>query len=306
MDISFTYPLVLLALIVPLLLLAWVWRRAARRVALPFDHGGGRKGRRWWVLISFVESLAPLTLAVVIVILAGPQQFSEPKTKKRLTNIEFCVDVSGSMQASFGSGSRYDASMEAINEFIDYRDGDAFGLTIFGHNVLHWIPLTNDVSAFRCAPPFLRPENLPPWFNGTMIGKGLRACQDVLTSREDGDRMIILISDGFSSDLMNGQDERIAASLRDDGIVVYAVHVASGGIPGEVITITSRTGGEVFAPGDTEGLKSVFQRIDAMQETRLEKTNVESMDNFVPWSTTALGMLGVLVLGLFGLRYTPW
>ena len=39
-TMSFAYPLVLLLLVVPLLLLGWVWRRTGGRVALPFDHGG--------------------------------------------------------------------------------------------------------------------------------------------------------------------------------------------------------------------------------------------------------------------------
>ena len=94
-----------------------------------------------------------LILATIIVLLAGPQQFSAPKTKRVLTNIEFCVDVSSSMITPLGDGTRYDASMKAIDHFLDIRKGDAFGLTFFGNNVLHWVPLTGDPSAIRCAPP---------------------------------------------------------------------------------------------------------------------------------------------------------
>src|SRR6185503_6249203 len=117
--------------------------------------------------LRMFESLPALILAVVILILAGPQAWSEPRTKRALTNIEFCVDVSGSMMAKFGEGDRYDASMAAINSFLDFRKGDAFGLTFFGNNVLHWVPLTTDPSAIKCAPPYMRPENAPPGFGGT-------------------------------------------------------------------------------------------------------------------------------------------
>jgi Ca-activated chloride channel family protein len=118
-----------------------------------------------------------LILAVVIVLLAGPQQLSAPRTKRVLTNIEFCVDVSSSMRTPLGDGSRYDSSMKAIDSFLDIRKGDAFGLTFFGNNVLHWVPLTSDPSAIRCAPPFMKPENVPIWMGGTMIGKALLACK---------------------------------------------------------------------------------------------------------------------------------
>ncbi len=42
---SFAYPAVLVLLVVPVALIAWVWRRTSGRVALPFDHGGQSSGR---------------------------------------------------------------------------------------------------------------------------------------------------------------------------------------------------------------------------------------------------------------------
>jgi Ca-activated chloride channel family protein len=245
-------------------------------------------------------------LGAVIVVLAGPQQLSEPKTKRVLTNIEFCVDISGSMTAPFGDGSRYDGSMEAINKFLDYRTGDAFGLTFFGNSVLHWVPLTTDPSAVRCAPPFMKPEIAPPWFGGTEIGKALLACKKVLTSREEGDRMILLVSDGDSFDLYNGNDLAVAKELKDANIVLYEVHVSDTPIPDQIVNMTRLTGGEAFSPGDPDTLKTVFERIDRMQQTRLEKTAAETMDHFFPYCVAALVVLATQALTLFGLRYTPW
>ena len=173
--IPFRHPWVLLALLVPIGLLLFIWAGKGRRVILPFDHTNERRGRALSGTLRVAESFPAITLALVVGILAGPQRWDEPQAKKVLTNIEFCVDVSGSMTASFGAGNRYDASMVAINEFLDYREGDAFGLTFFGNSVLHWVPLTTDVSAVRCAPPFMRPSKIPYWFGGTEIGKALRA-----------------------------------------------------------------------------------------------------------------------------------
>ena len=296
----------LFLLIVPALLLVWVWRRNGGWVALPFDHGGSPRGSWLASAINIAESLPSLGLSVAILILAGPQKWDEPRSKRVLTNIEFCVDVSGSMTASFEEGTRYDASMEAINEFLDYREGDAFGLTFFGNSVLHWVPLTTDISAFRCAPPFMKPGNIPPWFGGTEIGKALLACRRILVGREEGDRMIILVSDGYSSDLGGGRDEEIARQLSSEGISVYAVHIAESEPPDQIVNITSYTGGDVFNPGDRDGLARVFKRIDEMQETRVEKVRAESIDDYTPWCQLGLGILGVLSLALFGARYTPW
>ncbi|MEO2093002.1 MAG: vWA domain-containing protein, partial [bacterium] len=302
----FRHPVVLLALIAPALLLLWIWNKKGRGLVLPFDHSGERRGRFIHFATGCAESLLPLLLALVIVLLAGPQRWAEPQTKKVLTNIEFCVDVSGSMTASFGAGTRYDASMQAINEFLDYREGDAFGLTFFGNSVLHWVPLTSDVSAFRCAPPFMRPEIIPPWFGGTEIGKALLACRQVLIAREEGDRMILLVSDGQSWDLGGGRGEEIAAKLVADGITVYAVHIASSAPQDEIIDITAVTGGRVFSPGDVNGLDAVFKRIDEMQLTRIEKIASEAIDDYAPWVLASLLLLSASLLVSFGLRYTPW
>ena len=210
------------------------------------------------------------------------------------------------MMAKFGEGTRYDASMVAIDDFLDFRKGDAFGLTFFGNSVLHWVPLTSDVSAIRCSPPFMKPEVVPRWFGGTEIGKALLACKEVLTSREEGDRMIVLVSDGYSFDLGGGNDLSIAKKLKNSNIAVYAIHIGGDQIPAPIVNITSLTGGEVFNPGDPKSMKMVFQRIDEMQETRLEKTAAETMDDFFPFCVAGLSLLGTCVLTGFGLRFTPW
>lgn len=303
---SFAHPWVLALLVIPLALLAWVWRREGRRIVLPFDHGAPTTGRGWRVILNAAESLPALILGVVVVILAGPQQLSEPRTKRVMTNIEFCVDVSGSMTAPFGDGSRYDASLKAIDDFLEVRKGDAYGLTFFGNSVLHWVPLTSDTSAIRCSPPFMRPENIPYWFGGTEIAKALKACEELLVRRPEGDRMIVLVSDGFSFDLVNGNDEAIARDLKTHNIVVYAIHTADTAIPDPIVNVTALTGGQAFAAGDPDSLRAVYQRIDEMQPTRVEKTAAETMDDFAPYCLAGLSLLGTSLLALFGLRYTPW
>jgi Ca-activated chloride channel family protein len=133
---QFAYPAVLFALAVPVLLLAWVWANRwllpTRRVVLPLDRARARGGWILWTLVTLAESLPPLLLAVAVCVLAGPQRNGPPQQKRSLTNIQIAVDVSGSMTAQFGEGTRYDASMKAIDTFLDYRKGDAFGLTFFG------------------------------------------------------------------------------------------------------------------------------------------------------------------------------
>ncbi len=300
----------LLLLALPVLHLWWVWNRRGRRVTLPFDspRDAMARGRGWFVrgLLLLGESLPALLLAVAVLLLAQPQDRAAPKLKRALTNIQFCVDVSGSMSAKFGSGNRYDAAMRAINDFLDYRTGDSFGLTFFGNNFLHWVPLTSDPSAFRCAAPFMGPENSPPGFGGTAIGRAVLACRDVLVSRSEGDRMIILITDGDSPDIMGGADLEIAKKLKRDGIVLFAVNIQESEARGELVNIARLSGGEVFNPGDTQALKGVFERIDKMSKAKLEQGTSETVDWFEPFSIAGLAILALYALVQLGLRHTPW
>src|SRR5690606_27461214 len=179
---------------------------------------------------------------------------------------EFPIDISASMTAKFGEGTRYDASMAAITDFVKARSGDAFGLTFFGNSVMHWTPITTDPSAILCSVPYMRPESAPPGFGGTEIGRALLACQGRLQKVEKGDKMILLVSDGMSADLGNGRDQQIAAELKQNGITVYAIHIGGGNVPDQIINITSITGGEAFAPEDIDAMSKVFGKIDAMEQ----------------------------------------
>jgi Ca-activated chloride channel family protein len=253
-----------------------------------------------------MESLPASLLAAAILLLAGPQRLGEPESKRIMTNVELCLDVSGSMTATFGDGTQYDAAMKALEEFVHYRKGDSFGLTFFGSNVLHWCPLTLDVSAITCSTPFMRPENIPHWFGGTEIGKAVVSCQKILRAREQGERMIVLITDGMSADLYGGRAEELAASLRNDAITLYAVMIGDLQTPDEIVNLARITGGEVFQAGDPDALRFVFKRIDEMKKTEMEKVIAETKDYFEPICWAGVGLLGLLGLAAFGLRYTPW
>ncbi|MBX3441431.1 MAG: VWA domain-containing protein [Planctomyces sp.] len=304
--LPFTRPLLLVLLALPVWLLIRTWRRNESRLVLPFDHGGLRGSRFLSALVRMAECLPALLLAVAICLIAGPQQLGSPQSRRKVTNIEFCVDVSGSMTASFGEGNRYDAAMAAINQFVEYREGDAFGLTFFGNSFLHWTPLTTDVSAIKCAAPFMSPTRAIPGFGGTEIAKAVLACRRVLVEREDGDRMIVLVSDGYSSDLMGNRSQEIARELKNERIVLHAIHIAEGDVPPDVINLARLTGGEVYGVNDPFALEAVFQSIDRMQQTQQVQLAPDAFDDFRPYCLAGLVLLSLSTLCSLGARYTPW
>jgi len=307
---SFQYPLVLILLIIPIVLAFYEWVRKGHPVVMPFDHGDQKKGHILEFCINFLNMLPPALLFMTIVILANPRKSGPPETKREMTNVQFCLDVSGSMTAKFGDSDRYGGAMEAIKSFVNQKDRvgkDAFGLTIFGNDVIHWVPLTKDITPIPLATPFLHPRKLPRWFgSGTQIGKALLACRDELKKRNKGDRLIILVTDGSSADLQYGAAQQVASLLKEDDIVVYVIGLAEACNNSEMYTIGNETGGDVFDASDPAMLSSVFSHIDSMQTIKETPTILSSIDNFKPYCLIALILLAIQALVLFGLRYTPW
>lgn len=302
---TFAYPAVLTLLALPVLLLVWEWRRRGTVVALPFDHANARRGRWLECTVKTANLLAPMLLAVSIILLAGPQRPLSQGTQRVLTNIELVLDVSGSMTAQYGDGRRADKAVEALQEFVNHRKGDAFGVTLFGTEVLHWVPLTKDLDALKHSAPFMKPEAMPPYMGGTRIGLALRSVHKILADRPKGDKMIVLISDGSSGDL-RGQGDKISSDLNGDEIVLYYIHVANGQPQQEVYDIANRTGGEAFVAGDPAALQTVFEKIDAMQPAKFKPETPIPADNFRPFALAGLSMLALQLLTLFGIRFTPW
>jgi Ca-activated chloride channel family protein len=289
------------------LLLVFQWRIKSRPIPVPFDHQPHGRRRFLGFLLDSATVIPTFILAAVVILLAGPRRFEQPRNEREMTNIQFCLDVSGSMMANFGSGTRYDGAMSALNDFLTYRKGDSFGLLVFGDSNLQWVPLTTDVSAFACAPPFLRPSNLPRWFRGgTFIGKALRESEKLLLAADEGDRMIVLFSDGDSFDLRDGKDIKIAQSLKDNNITLYGIHVAEGAPSEPVALIASMTGGAVFSAGDPAALETVFKRIDEMQQAPIKRLTPDPVDFFQPFALAGLSLAALWLLTLFGFRYTPW
>jgi len=302
---TFATPAVLILLALPVLLFVWEWRRRGTVITLPFDHANARRGRWLENTVKTANFLGPMLLAIAIILLAGPQRPLSQGSQRVMTNIELVLDVSGSMTATFGDGRRADKAVEALQEFVSHRKGDAFGVTLFGTEVLHWVPLTQDLDALKHSAPFMKPEAMPPYMGGTRIGLALRSVNKILADRPQGDKMIILLSDGSSSDL-RGQGDKISSDLNSQNIVLYYIHVANSQPQQEVYDIASRTGGEAFVAGDPSALQAVFEKIDSMQPAKFKPETPIPADNFKPFALAGISMVILQLLCLFGIRFTPW
>jgi Ca-activated chloride channel family protein len=253
-------------------------------------------------------------LALAILFLARPLTYAPPKTQRELTNIQIVLDASTSMvyntygpQEGDKPYTRFHGAREALKTFLTTRDGDAFGLTIFSRQYLHWVPLTQDTAAIRMALSIIWPEMFPDEIWGhTFIAKALNGAITPLSKHTEGDRMILLITDGEGEDIGGGRESEVIAKLKRHNIVVFAVALNDEGFTAGLEEIANETGGQAFKALTPQALKVVFDRIDQMKKVEIRETKPETIDYFEPFLPLALILLGAQVLVLFGLRFTPW
>ncbi|MFD0893564.1 BatA and WFA domain-containing protein [Luteolibacter ambystomatis] len=304
---SFHHPELLWLLALPVFWGFWQWVRRGHPVVLPFDHGQQRSGKALRFFTNLAGTLPALLLAIAVLMLAGPRKTAPPQDERIMNNIILCIDVSGSMGARFGKGTRFEAAVDAAREFCNYRKGDAFGLTIFGSEFIHWVPPTKEMSAISSAMNYVRPDNMPPWMGGTLIANALHGCREELERTEQGDRAVVLITDGGSGDFANGGDRRIAEELSAANVRVFGIQVGNDGIGGGGMeTIAGTTGGKVFNVDDRSALDNVFREIDRMQKARFKQVTADWVDDYTPLAIAGLVTAALYVLSLLGLRYTPW
>ena len=304
---TFAHPWIVTLWLVPVFLLLWEAFRAGPTVAMPFDHRPHPK--RPWLRRSLwlTAAIPPVILAVTIAVIAGPQVMGEPQIRREITNIEIALDVSGSMGVAMSDGTlRSETAVTSIQNFCKIRKGDACGLTIFGGETIRWTPLTLDLDAISLAAPFIDARKMPPHMNSTRIGAALRSCMGRLSEQEEGDRLIVLVSDGFSSDLGGGAARQIGQELSSLNIALYAIFIGSGSAPGQLYEVVPQTQGEVFAAHDSAALHRVFEHIDAMEPAKLKPAGARPIEDFSLLAWIGLSLLGSHLFASLGWRVTPW
>lgn len=309
---TFLYPKLLALLAIPVILGFWEWIRPGQPLAMPFDHSKVRRGRWLAFLVNAANCLPACMLAVAIFFLAHPIIFNPPEVERQLTNVQLVLDTSGSMKSPHGPqengrNSRFDSAMLSIEKFLHYRKGDAFGLTVFSRNYVHWVPLTQDTESIVLARPFIAPYVFPDEFWGnTFVGNALYGAADLLNEAKTGDRIIILLTDGLSSDILPPKDSAIIADLKAKNITVFAIFLIDQPVTPSLIGIARASGGEAWNAVTPESLNTVFKRIDAMKKVVVLEKQPKTSDYYDPFFIPALASLLLALLALFGLRYTPW
>jgi Ca-activated chloride channel family protein len=284
------------------------------------------EGLRGW-LERGLPLLRALALAVLIFALAGPQ-LGSTKVRRQTEGVDIvlALDISGSMRAlDFAPGSRLDAAKEVARQFVEGRRGDRIGLVVFASNSYTQCPLTTDYAVLQ---QLLDQVRIGDIADGTAIGMAIGNALNRLRDAPGQSRVIILLTDGMNN--TGVLDPATAAQLaRDLKVRIHTIGAGSKGrVPypfedprgGEVVrmievdmdeaslqSIAETTGGLYFRATDRESLLRIYERIDALEKTRVETEEYVEYREIGPYLLwPALLLLALeLGLGLSWLRRLP-
>lgn len=281
---------------------------------------------------ALLAALRLAVLALLIVALARPQtgEATEHSHTDGLA-IQLVLDNSYSMRTrDYDLGdeaiSRLDAVKHAVRLFVaggehglKGRPNDKIGLITFARDPDVVCPTTLDHAAVLDA--LERIQLAPPV--GTNIGDALAWALDRLRHEPAKEKVIVLLSDG-AHNVKEGMPPLEAAQLAADlKIKVYTIgavgnrfgrpdpaqprtladlvrRMQGGGAAGDSVDepmmqqIAERSGGQYYRATDTNGLLNIYQEIDRLETTRLQRTvRVRHREWFLLGVVPAVALLAV-------------
>jgi Ca-activated chloride channel homolog len=328
-----------LAFVLGLLPLYWllVWLRRQRRGRLLARLLSPQMQGRLISPLSSRRRLLKLVLTSAALLAIGLAAL-RPRIGVRLEKVEqagidlaVAIDTSRSMLATDLAPNRLLVAKREIRRLIERLDGDRIGLIAFAGGAVLQCPLTTDYSA---AALFLDivDENLVP-VPGTAIAAAIDLAREKMFGPEQGDRVLVLLTDGEDH---GGDVVRAARAAAVAGIRIYTVGIGSpGGSPipeaegrpgeyrkrstGEIVLsrlepvtleqVAEITGGRYFhVEAGSSPLEAVLEEIGAMEGKRIEeRVRTVYEEQYPLLLLAAILFLGIeAVLGVQAPRTGPW
>ncbi len=234
-------------------------RRLARSAAWSEELARhARTAGRWAPLLLGFAALA------AAIALAGPRGGrATVKAQVQALSVVFAVDISRSMLAEDTKPSRLQRAVREAKRLVQDLGEDRLGLVAFAGRSYILSPLTLDGGAVTLFLDALSPELASQ--GGTGLASVLNQGADLLNaSREAGDRVLVIFSDGETHDSLS--DVLAAArALREQQIRL--VLVAEGGTKPVPIPLRDSTGALVEYKTDDDGKPvETSRRDDVLQQ----------------------------------------
>lgn len=314
-----------LFLILPVLVLWYVWKRKKQTPSLKISSiQGFKSGKNWLAQIKpLLFALRLLALSAIIIAMARPRTVDETTKTKTTRGIDIIMsmDLSASMLARDLKPNRLEALKTVAAHFINSRPNDRIGLVEYAGESYTRTPLTSDKTLVLSSLKSMSYNTTIE--GGTAIGSGLATAVNRLKDSRAKSKVIILLTDGVNN--TGFIDPKIAGELAVEfGIKVYTIGIGSNGmamspigirpdggfqygnVPVEIDEdllkeIAKQTGGKYFRATNNTKLEEIYEEINKLEKTDIEEFKYTNYDEkFRPWV-----IFGLILLGLeFILRTT--
>ena len=274
--------------------------------------------RTWRMYLMHMPFLLRnILLALVVIILARPQSKNTwSDTDVEGVDIMLAVDVSTSMLAQDFKPNRVEALRKIAQQFIESRQNDNIGLTIFAGEAYSQCPLTtdhavlmnlyNDVDCNMAATGILE--------DGTAIGDGIMNALLRLRDSQAKSKVLILLTDGVNN---TGNISPLTAAeiAKKNKVRIYTIGIGKNGMapyplptggtvmmPVEIdekmmTDISESTGGRYFRATRNTELEEIYRDIDKLERTKFSvKEYSKRTELFEPFAWAALCVLVLEIL----------
>lgn len=274
--------------------------------------------RTWRMYLMHLPFLLRnILITLVVIILARPQSKNTwSDTDVEGVDIMLAVDVSTSMLAQDFKPNRVEALRKIAQQFIESRQNDNIGLTIFAGEAYSQCPLTtdhavlmnlyNDVDCNMAATGILE--------DGTAIGDGIMNALLRLRDSLAKSKVLILLTDGVNN---TGNISPLTAAeiAKKNKVRIYTIGIGKNGMapyplptggtvmmPVEIdekmmTDISESTGGRYFRATRNTELEEIYKEIDKLERTKFSvKEYSKRTELFEPFAWAALCVLVLEIL----------
>ncbi len=274
-------------------------------------------------LYPIINIFRIITLLLVIVALARPQEISNSTRTKTSSGIDIviAVDISSSMLAQDLKPNRLEALKTVASQFINDRINDRIGLVIYAGESYTKTPVTSDKDVVIKSLSDIAFDGIIE--DGTAIGMGLATSVNRLKESKAKSKVIILLTDGVNNS--GFIDPSTAADLAANfEIKTYTIGLGTNGnarapvalnpngsfrfgmtkveIDEELLkNVANKTGGLYFRATDNKKLEEIYNEINKLEKTEVEE--IKYSDSEEKYRLLIIAAIGLIFVELI-LKYT--
>lgn len=277
----------LLLLLLPLLGIIMVfylnWKNKRKKIFAEarFQEDLFEKRSGFSKVLPVIYLLATLFLILSIVdILSGSE---EVKSKQKMNNVIFLLDVSNSMNAQDVEPNRLDEAKNIIINTLEKLKNDKVGIVVFAGDASSIMPLTTDFTAVETYLGGVETSIVKT--QGTDFLRGMQTVVEKFKNIPRGARQVVLLSDGEDNESNEKPAIKLAAS---EGISVITVGIGSEeGAPipeyvfGQLMGYkTDQTGQTVISKRENLALKNIANQTNGsyVDGNNLENATTQIID----------------------------